>query len=37
VVCPEQRIRRVFEMCDLDRVFTLHATVADAVADRESV
>ena len=37
VVCPEQRIRRVFEMCDLDRVFALHATVADAVADRESV
>ena len=37
VVCPEQRIRRVFEMCDLDRVFTLHETVDDAVSARESV
>ena len=31
VVCPEPRIRRVFEMCDLDRVFTLHGDV-DAAA-----
>ncbi|MBC8484335.1 MAG: STAS domain-containing protein [Actinobacteria bacterium] len=31
LVCPEPRIRRVFEMCDLDRVFTLHATLDDAV------
>ena len=37
VVCPEQRIRRVFEMCDLDRVFTLHETVDDAVSAWESV
>lgn len=32
VVVPEPRLRRVFEVCDLDRVFTLHLTVADAVA-----
>ena len=31
VVCPEPRIRRVFEMCDLDRVFALHRDV-DAAA-----
>lgn len=37
VVCPEQRIRRVFEICDLDRIFTLHGTVDDAVAAREPV
>ena len=32
LVVPEPRIRRVFELCDLDRVFTLHHTLADAVA-----
>ena len=32
VVCPEPRIRRVFELCDLDRVFTLHRDVEAAVA-----
>ena len=37
VVCPEQRIRRVFEICDLDRVFTLHGTVDDAVSASGSV
>ena len=31
LVVPEPRIRRVFEVCDLDRVFALHTTVADAV------
>lgn len=32
VVCPEPRIRRVFEMCDLDRVFALHQDVGAAAA-----
>ena len=32
VVVPEPRVRRVFEVCDLDRVFELHPTVDDAVA-----
>ena len=32
VVVPEPRVRRVFEVCDLDRVFDLHATVESAVA-----
>lgn len=32
VVCPERRVRRVFELCDLDRIFTLHTTL-DEVAD----
>lgn len=31
VVVPEPRVRRVFEVCDLDRVFTLHDTVDGAV------
>lgn len=29
VVCPEPRVRRVFELCDLDRVMPLHLTLAD--------
>ncbi len=32
LVVPEPRVRRVFEVCDLDRVFQLHTTVDDAVA-----
>ncbi|MEQ8843031.1 MAG: STAS domain-containing protein [Acidimicrobiales bacterium] len=32
LVVPEPRVRRVFEVCDLDRVFVLHPTVDDAVA-----
>lgn len=30
LVVPEPRVRRVFEVCDLDRVFTLHQSVEDA-------
>lgn len=32
VVVPEPRLRRVFELCDLDRVFTLHLALAEALA-----
>ena len=32
IVVPEPRIRRVFEVCDLDRVFKLHRTVQEAVS-----
>ena len=32
LVVPEPRIRRVFEVCDLDRVFDLHTTVESALA-----
>jgi anti-sigma B factor antagonist len=32
VVVPEPRIRRVFEVCDLDRVLPLHVSVDLAVA-----
>jgi len=32
LVCPEPRIRRVFESCDLDRVFALHTDVGSAIA-----
>lgn len=32
VVVPVPRIRRVFEVCDLDRVFKLHKTVQEAVS-----
>lgn len=29
LVCPEPRVRRVFELCDLDRVLTLHRDIDD--------
>ena len=32
LVVAEPRVRRVFEVCDLDRVLELHLTVEDAVA-----
>ncbi len=32
IVVPGPRIRRVFEVCDLDRVFELHRTVQEAVS-----
>ncbi|MBC8365076.1 MAG: STAS domain-containing protein [Actinobacteria bacterium] len=31
LVCPEPRLQRVFEMCDLDRVFELHESVDAAM------
>jgi len=31
MVVPEPRVRRVLEVCDLDRVFTLHRSLADAL------
>ncbi len=31
LVVPESRVRRVLELCDLDRVFTLHATLGKAL------
>lgn len=31
LVVPEPRVRRVFEVCDLDRVFELHPTVDAAM------
>ena len=34
LVCPVPRIRRVFEMCDLDRVLAMHASLDDVVASR---
>ena len=34
VVVPAPRIRRVFEVCDLDRVFKLHKTVQEAVSTK---
>jgi len=32
LVCPEPRVRRVFELCDIDRILTLHRDL-DEVAD----
>lgn len=32
VVVPEPRVRRVFEVCDLDRVFEMYPSVEVAVA-----
>ena len=31
LVVPEPRVRRVFEVCDLDRVFDFHVSVEAAV------
>jgi anti-sigma B factor antagonist len=31
LVCTEQRVLRVFEMCDLDRIFVFHVDVDSAV------
>ena len=36
VVCPEPRLRRVFEMCDLDRGFTLHGPGDEVAPERET-
>jgi anti-sigma B factor antagonist len=33
LVVTETRVRRVLEVCDLDRVFTLFETAADALAE----
>jgi anti-sigma B factor antagonist len=33
LVVPEPRVRRVFEICDLDRVFTLFHTLDQAIGD----
>ena len=32
LVCPDDRVRRVFSITGLDKVFTLHDTVPDAAA-----
>ena len=32
LVCPSSRIRRVFEICDLDRIIALHDSVASVAA-----
>ena len=34
LVCPSPRIRRVFEICDLDRILALHDSI-DGVANPE--
>lgn len=34
LVCPSPRIRRVFEICDLDRILVLHDSI-DSVAEAE--
>lgn len=35
LVVPEPRVRRVLEICDLDRVFTLFRTLEEAIGRRE--
>ncbi len=29
LVCPERRVRRVFELCDLDRILPVHERLED--------
>ena len=36
LVCPVQRIRRVFEMCDLDRIVALYDTLDSAAVPVDS-
>lgn len=34
LVVPERQVRRVFELCDLDRIFKLHETLEQALEGR---
>ena len=36
LVCPSRRIRRVFEICDLDRIIAFHDSI-DAAAESRTV
>ncbi len=36
LVCPSPRIRRVFEICDLDRILALHDSIG-SVAEAERI
>ncbi len=36
LVCPSRRIRRVFEICDLDRILALHDSI-DSASEAEPV
>ena len=36
LVCPTPRIRRVFEICDLDRILALHDSI-DSVVEAERI
>lgn len=36
LVCPSSRIRRVFEICDLDRIIALHDSAASLAAPAAS-
>ena len=36
LVCPSRRIRRVFEICDLDRIIALHDSI-DSASEAEAV
>ncbi len=36
LVCPSRRVRRVFEICDLDRIIALHDSI-DSAAEAERI
>ena len=36
LVCPSRRVRRVFEICDLDRIIALHDSI-DSAAESPAV
>lgn len=36
LVCPSPRIRRVFEICDLDRILAMHDSI-DSVGEAERI
>ncbi len=37
LVCPEERIQRIFTLCDLNKIFTFYLTHIEAVEDNKEM
>jgi len=37
LVCPQERIQKIFTLCDLDKIFTIYLTHDDAVEDNKEM
>ena len=37
LVCPQERIQKIFTLCDLDKIFTFYLTHDDAVEDNKEM